>query len=114
MTDYPVYTVDYQFTYPGKQEKEWFSYKIPFEMIVEGIRRYFVKKYDVELDGTDTDIWNMIIDISPKYGDEDEYSELLDDIMDFNEEYFKETLRDDAYEAYKDEYEYYNEDEEEK
>lgn len=53
-----VYYDDFEY----KGEVKTFSYEVPFEVVCDGIRHYF-DIYDVNIDGTDNHIWNVIAEL---------------------------------------------------
>ena len=50
--------IDYDFG-----DKYSYSYEVPFLIVIQGIEYYFSKKYFVEVDGKETDLWNMCVDL---------------------------------------------------
>ena len=93
------YDIDYEFEYKGFQER--YYYDIPFEVFMEGVRKYFSDKM-VNIDGKDVDIWNALVELE---------SYVMDNIFDSMEDWFKDRCKDDAYEGYKDYVEWEYEDE---
>ena len=91
------YDLSYDFEYKGYQEDNWY-FPVTFEMLMEGIRQYFYER-DVNLDGKDSDVWNALFELGG--------NSLIDDIFDEVEQYLTDTYKDDAYEAFKEEAEYY-------
>ena len=94
------YSIWYEFEYEGY--KEDFSYDIPFEVMCNAIRKYFDDNM-VNLDGTDTDIWNTIVTFG---------SDALDTIFEEEEDWLKEQCENEAFEEFKDYVEYYIKDDE--
>ena len=92
------YSIMYDdFEYKGI--KELFDYDIPFDLFMEGVRRYFDNQM-VTIDGKDSDVWNVLVEL-----------ECLDYIFGTMEDWFKEYCKDYAYEEYQDYVEWYYEDE---
>ena len=93
---YDIYFEDFE--YKGIKD-ELFSYDIPYEKFMDGVRAYFDNQF-VTIDVKDNDIWNALVDLN-----------VLDDIFEAMKDWFKEHCREDAYEEYKDYVEwYYDED----
>lgn len=93
------YDIDYRFNYKGHEEN--YFYDIPFEKFMEGVVKYFDNQM-VTIDGKDNDVWNALADL-----------DVLDNIYDAMEDWFREHCEKDAYEEYKDYIDWYYDDEEE-
>lgn len=87
----------YDFEYKGKNDP--FNYEIPYEVFMNGVRTYFDNQM-VTIDGKDNDIWNILAEL-----------DVLDDIFDTMEDWFKEHCKEDAYEEYKEYIDWYYDDE---
>ena len=98
-------TIDFKFKYPGETEEETFEYDIPDEIIIAGVKKYIKDTFNVRIVGEDGDVWRMCFGIGKTYGDDDEFSELFDEAVDAEENWFREKLKDQAFEAFKDEWE---------
>lgn len=107
-----TYYAHFKFKYPGKDKEEEFDYKIPDDIFMEALRDYVIKKYNVALDGTDNAVWNMVSDISRHYGNDYQYCEFFDEVEEQNQAFFQEKLKDDAFEAFKENWEYDHEENE--
>lgn len=95
------FEVEYKdFKYKGYHE-DYFFYEIPFEKFCDGIRKYFDDRL-VTLDGTNTAIWNTLVEFG---------EDALDTIFDELEDWFKEECKEDAYEEFKDYVDYFVDDE---
>lgn len=97
------FSIDYKFKYNDKAKEQYFSYKVPFEEYDEAVRAYF-RVYDVELDGTGTDIYNALSSLGA-------ISSLEESA--YFEDYLSERCREDAFEEFKIQYELEHEDDEE-
>lgn len=99
------FKVYYSFEYEGFEDKYW-SFEIPMDIFVSGVREYF-SKHNIELDGKDSDIWNSFHDIDGA----------LDGIFDQMEDWYEEKCERLAYESFKEyaiselDYEYDDEEE---
>lgn len=82
------FKVVYSFEYENFKDNYW-SYDVPFEIFVDGIREYFSKEYMVELDGKDNDVWSMMKDL-----------DALDNIFDEMESWYEDRCEPLAYEAF--------------
>lgn len=99
--------IDYYFKYSNEEKEHWFEYEIPESVCVEAIRE-ILSLYNVETSNDisskhyvkDKDIWNLVCRL-------DGWKALEAD-EDFIE-YCKKACQEDAYEAWKDEYEQDNE-----
>lgn len=94
--------VTYEFSYDGKSEAEPFDYEIPDSVLCDGIRAWFDFKF-VTVDGTDNAIWNAVSAL----GGMDEITE-----SEVFQEFAKGRCEADAFEEFKDEWEYDHEEEE--
>ena len=91
------YDVSYVFEYRCIQDR--YYYDIPFETFMEGLVKYFDNQM-ITIDGKDNDVWNAFADL-----------EVLDNIYDAMEDWFKERCEKDAYEEFKEYVEWEYEDE---
>ena len=99
--------IDYYFKYNNEEKEHWFEYEIPESVCVEAIRE-ILSLYNVETSNDissknyvkDKDIWNLVCRL--------EGWKALEADEDFIE-YCKKACQEDAYEAWKDEYEQDNE-----
>lgn len=82
------YSLDYNFSYKGYSEN-YFSYDIPFDVFCNAIRNFFDIQ-SINLDGTDTSVWNAMVEL-----------DALDEIFSSQEEWLKEQCKNDAYEEFK-------------
>lgn len=90
------FDIDYMFKSPDDETKEiWFYYDVPFYIYMNGVRAYF-DAYDVNIDGTDSHIFNSLSNIGA-------IKELEDD--EFFIDFLKEKCKDDAYEEFKEKFE---------
>ena len=96
-TDFYIY---YDLEYKG--HKESYSYDIPFDIFVEGIRKFFDDRM-APIDGTDNAVWNVIADLG-----EDAFDHIFDEM----EDWFKERCKEPAEEEFREWAEEYLEDEE--
>ena len=83
------FTVYYDFEYEGFEDKYW-SFDIPMDIFVSGIREYFMKR-NVVLDGKDSDVWNSFHDLGSS----------LDDVFDEMEEWYENKCEQLAYDKFK-------------
>lgn len=90
--------VDYD-DFKYKNEVKSYSYEVPFDVVCEGIRIYFDSR-DVNIDGTNNHIWNVIAEL-------DVFS-IIEDSPEFVM-YCKDTCREDAYEEFIEEEKYFDE-----
>ncbi len=96
------YYIDFDFEYKGHEEK-YYSYELSFEELMKGIRKYFDDQL-VNLDGTDTAVWNALVGLGEG---------IVDNIIEAMEEYLKEECKDAAYEEFKEWVDWYYDDDEE-
>lgn len=101
-----AYYAKFRFKYPGQGSEEDYEYKIPMDVFTDGVRDYIGRTYSIVLDGMDGDVLSMFYDISGKYGDDDQYCSFFDDVEEAEQEYFRKRLEEDAFEAFKDDWEY--------
>ena len=92
-----ITTITFNFTNKYTNESIQFEYEVPFEVVVEAVKLYFDYEYDVVLKGTDTDIWNMLVDFNDKYD-----IDIVEDIKDNQKvkEFLENTLKEDAQEKF--------------
>ena len=83
------FTVYYDFEYKGFEDKFW-DYEVPMAILVAGIREYF-SRYNVELDGTDSAIWNSLHDVDGA----------LDEIFETMTEWYEDKCEKLAFEKFK-------------
>ena len=84
------YTLDYNdFEYRGYKEK-YYIYDVPFDALMLAIRTYFDNQL-IDLDGTDTSVWNCLAEL-----------EVIETIFDAMEDWLKDYCKEDAYEEFKD------------
>lgn len=94
----------YDMTVVFKYEDKEFNVEvdIPFDIFIEAIRQYSAAVKDVVLDGTDTDIWNLFVEVDGlDYFAEQEY--VLDSCREI---YYKSYQYELDLEKWTDEYEY--------
>ena len=97
------YLVDFDFTYPGEQESESYSFWIPERLVIEAVRRWFSDR-EVEIDGTDNHIWNICGDLAEVFGkDDSRWNNLMDAAIEDQEDWIKEQCKDEAWEEFVDE-----------
>lgn len=98
-TNYTLWYEDLEY----KGHVENFSYDVTFDDLMKAIRKYFENQL-VNLDGTNTDVYNALVDL----GDD-----VIDNIFDTMEEWLKEQCQEEAQEAYQEYVDWYYEDTEE-
>ena len=82
------YSILYEFEYKGN--KESFDYDIPFDIFVNGIRKFFSNNL-VDLDGTDNAIWNSFAELG---------EDALDNLFYAMEDWFKAECAEAAEEEF--------------
>lgn len=97
------FLMEYEFTYPETGHTEEASVWIPFDIFVEAVRRY-CDFADVNLDGTDTNIWNLLVDLDclDKLADDEHFLEYCKELYKDSYEY------EEDYDSWVDDYEYLN------
>ena len=102
MADKTGYYISYDFEYKGHHDDSW-MHELTFEELMKAVRKYFDIR-SVTLDGTDTAVWNALIDIDENFAD---------NIVDEMEDWLTETCRTSAKEEFEDWVDWYYDDEEE-
>lgn len=92
----------YKFKYNDDSSEMYFSYNVPFDDYMKGLRAYF-DVYDVELNGTDNHVYQVLDSLGAIENLEGD---------DYFTEYLTDKCKKDAFEEFKEEYEWEHENEE--
>ena len=98
-------SMDVEFSYPGREDStETESVYVPFDILMQAIRKFFDFRL-VTLDGTDTNVWNALVDLGFDF-DELEDNE---DVINYCRELYKgSSYEEEDFEYWKDDYELMN------
>lgn len=56
-------TVEFEFKNKITEEDVSFEYEVSFKTFIEAVKGYFDTHYGVTLNGTNKDVWNMLVDL---------------------------------------------------
>ena len=83
-------SIEFKFTNPYTNEEEEYDYYLDFEDMVKAIRLY-ADYHDVTLDGTDTHVWNLFVDLDS--GRYEHINEIFEKILECD--FVKEKISED-------------------
>ena len=107
------YEVEFEFTYPGETESEDFCFYVPEKAVIEAVRRWFSDN-EVEIDGTDTHIWNLCETLSDVFDDTNNpFNGLMEKAVESQADWIREACKEAAWEEFVEDWQERNESEEE-
>lgn len=94
------YDMEVTFKYGDSEFKV--DVEIPFDTFIEAVRRFTESRKSVGLDGTDTSIWNLLVEMEGLdfYADQEDFLDICREI------YYKSSQFEDDLEEWVDDYEY--------
>ena len=103
MLNFEEVSIRYEFVHPITNERESYYFDLTFDECLESVVEYVNKYYGINLDGTNTDVYNFLEDM-------DCFFSLTRESR--FEDYCKEKFEELAFEKWKEEYDYLHADEE--